>query len=202
MKMDNARLVLLNIVAYRGMLLVEEPFSNRFAEVLELFERYDGLSEYAEPLELLRMSFALASKVVDAKNWEGLVLYDMTKGTAYRLDGGHDNPPRPVGCWKWKPKREEDFVATHFVYGKARNKSRMGKMYISQKDRITGTLFSCGEVGVGFSDKQREYFADASMYPLVVEVQYERRFASKALRFPVFLRERSDKTVNECYPTE
>jgi len=60
----------------------------------------------------------------------------------------------------------------------------------------------CGEVGGGFSDQQREYYADKMLYPLVVEVKYEKRFASRALRFPQFLRERADKSVDECYPTD
>ncbi|MEK7802183.1 MAG: hypothetical protein AAB276_06995, partial [Pseudomonadota bacterium] len=136
-------------------------------------------------------------------------IYDTNGKSAYRLDGNDDNPPRPVGCWKRKPIREEDFIAYGWVRGTKgkRHENRMGKLLLAQVDKKTGEQIVCGEVGIGFSDKQRDEYANDKLYPCVAEVHYERRFPPRkiskgrvqcALCNPRFGRLRDDKKPNGC----
>ena len=149
------------------------------------------------PIEVLSCSLKEAEAKVRANRWEGLVLYDGRKASAFRLDGKSALPPRPEGCWKRKPILEDDFFVRTWVRGSGKNKDRMGKLPLLQIDPNTGADISCGEVGSGFEDAEREVFARAK-YPLVVEVRFDERYPSGALRNARFLRRREDKKWNEC----
>ncbi len=153
------------------------------------------------PVEILDCTFAEAEELVRKNKWEGLVLYDTSQPTAYRLDGKLNLPPRPDGCWKCKPITEDDFIAYKWVKGTGKNKDRMGKLFIAQISPRTGEQVLCGEVGGGFSDPEREEFARAT-YPLVIQVEFQKRFASGALRSPQFMRRRDDKRPEECLAPE
>lgn len=190
-------------IIWEGRITSDKPYRERLCMLKSLFGGHQNSSHVSSisPVPVLSCSFNEARKQVLREGWEGLVLYDGTKPTAFRLDGRKDQPIRPDGCWKWKPHFEDDFIATRFTYGTGKNKDRMGKLYLAQIDPQTGEMVSCGEVGGGFSDAEREDFAHAT-YPLVVQVEYQRRFPSGALRHPQFVRLRGDKAPEECiYPT-
>lgn len=165
--------------------------------------------KYLFPVETLKGNFNQLQKRIVRQHWEGMVIYDREAVSAYRLDGNSDRPPRPEGCWKRKPSAEDDFVAIGFVTGTAgkRHEHRMGKLILAQVHPKSGELVPCGEVGIGFSDQEREELADNSLYPFVVQVEYERRFSPRqlskkrvqcALCNPRFVRRRDDKTVGAC----
>ncbi|MBI4120827.1 MAG: hypothetical protein HY457_01030 [Parcubacteria group bacterium] len=162
------------------------------------------------PAEVIKLPFAEAQKLVRKNKWEGLVIYDASKPTAYGIDAeGPDNPPRPNGCWKWKPTSEDDFIAIGWEKGSngGKHENRMGKLQLAQIHPVTCAQIPCGEVGTGFSDKERDIFANDRMYPCVVQVEYERRFAPRAMSRgrvqtalcnPRFVRIRDDKPARHC----
>lgn len=190
----HVRFAVLNVILLEGNDLCEKTFYERLAIMRMLpYTRFGYLS----PMEVLDCSFVNAKRRVKRNKWEGLVLYHMLRTTAYRLDGNTKVPPRPEGTWKWKPRKEDDFIVRKFAYGSGRNANRMGKLFLSQIDPATGKEAPCGEVGA-FKDVMREYFAHEAAYPLVVQVSYQKRFTSGALQSPVFMRIRREKSIEEC----
>jgi ATP-dependent DNA ligase len=200
-----AKLMIYNVIISEGVNVTDLNHESRFAIIQGILG--SGFSDVL-PIEILKMTFDEAQAHVLKNAWEGLVIYDRLATTTYRLDGNADDPPRPVGCWKRKPSYEDDFVATSFVYGTKgkRHEKRMGKLNLAQYDPITKELVSCGEVGIGFSDMQREYFTHTD-YPCVIQVEYERRFPPRqltknkiqcALCNPRFVLLRDDKNPAGC----
>ncbi|MEK9180274.1 MAG: hypothetical protein AAB897_02585 [Patescibacteria group bacterium] len=189
------RFMIFDVLVHGGELVTDLNYRTRLFMLRQMFPQ--RAPEHISLLEVLDCPFAEATKLVRKENWEGLVLYDATKTTEFRLDGKKDQPKRPEGCWKWKPLKEDDFIAKSFAYGSGKNKNRMGKLFLFQIDHQTGEEISCGEVGGGFTDKDREDFVRAQ-YPLVVQVEFQKRFPSGALRHPQFLRLRTDKSPAEC----
>lgn len=198
--------IILNIVMLDHRLLIDLSFNERLNFVQLLFAGNKHfllpLAHNAPvlPIEKLWHEFEASKQRVRREGWEGLVLYDRTKPTEIRLDGNIASPPRPSGCWKWKPLKEDDFIVRKWVYGtkgKAHER-RMGKLFLSQIDSYTGKEVPCGEVGIGFTDEMREFLADNTKYPFVAQVAFEKRFPSNALRNPRFMRIREDKRSAEC----
>ena len=185
------------VVVFGGKVVSLETHQERFDLIKNLFAKLDFRTYYIQPVEILGCSFEKAKNLVKEKKWEGLVLYDKTKPSAFRLDGKSNQPPRPEGCWKWKPFKEDDFIVRKWEKGSGKNKNRMGKLYLLQIDSKTEKEINCGEVGIGFTDDEREDFTRKN-YPLVVQVKFEERFASGSLRHPVFMRPREDKRPEEC----
>lgn len=195
---DSARvqLHLFDVLSLEKKDFAAEAYIHRFRWIRTLCEYVE--SESLEAVEWVRTSFDKAARLARRQHWEGLVLWDATKPTRYRLDGRSDLPPRPNGIWKWKPIQEDDFLVRVFSYGTRRNANRMGKLHLLQIDPETGEEIPCGAVGTGFTDAEREYFAHKAEYPLVVQVRYMDRHKSGKLRQPVFMRLRADKKPEEC----
>ncbi|MBI2056191.1 MAG: hypothetical protein HYT37_02330 [Candidatus Sungbacteria bacterium] len=198
--------IILNVVMWERVLLTHLPFNERLNYINFLFIGNQNFpfplpaDQQILPIETLWYDLATAQQHVREQKWEGLVLYDRTKPTEIRLDGNIMNPPRPNGCWKWKPAKEDDFIVRRWAYGtkgKA-HEHRMGKLFLSQINPKTGKEVPCGELGGGFKVYEREFFAKEVKYPLVVQVRFEKMFPSNALRNPVFVRIRWDKTPAEC----
>lgn len=198
--------IILNIIMLDHQLLIDRPFNERlnFVQMLFTGNKHFPLplihNAPVLPIEQLWCDFEASKQRVHREKWEGLVLYDRTKPTEIRLDGNIASPPRPNGCWKWKPLKEDDFIVRRWVYGtkgKAHER-RMGKLFLSQIDPRTGKEVSCGEVGGGFTVAMREFFAHEAKYPLVIQVEFDKKFPSNALRNPRFRRTRHDKTPEEC----
>lgn len=192
--------MIFGVIVFGGKIVSLQTHQERFDLIARIFSQLDFRPTYAYPLEVLGCSFKKAKSLVKEKKWEGLVLYDKTKPSAFRLDGKSNQPPRPEGCWKWKPKFEDDFIAVGWIPGSKgkKHQHRMGKLKLAQLDARTGKMVSCGEVGIGFSDKDREILVDDSLYPWVAQVEFQERFSSGKLRFPSFVRRRIDKRPEEC----
>jgi ATP-dependent DNA ligase len=75
---------------------------DRFEILEDIFETRPA--EFMLPLETISGTFADAKKLVIRNNWEGLVIYNRTNASGFRLDGLHHKPLRPQGSFKWKPR--------------------------------------------------------------------------------------------------
>ena len=173
------------------------PYQERLDIIHGLFSKLDFRTYYVSPVEVIAGSFKKAMSLVKEKKWEGLVLYDKTKPTAFGLDGKTGNPIRPDGCWKRKLMKEDDFIVRTWQKGTGRNKNRVGKLFLLQIDQRTGKEVPCGEVG-NLKDDMREYLAKEARYPLVIQASFELRFSSGALRNAQYIRIRDDKRPEEC----
>lgn len=202
-----AKLMVFNVFILDGKDVSTLTNEQRIIEIVQ--DLFFVNFKHVIPVEILNKSFVESQKFVSTHRWEGLVVYDSQAVSTYRLDSNPDRPPRPEGCWKRKPSYEDDFVVTGWVPGTKgkRHEGRMGKLVLAQAHPSTGSLIPCGEVGIGFSDQERDYFANDGLYPLVAQVEYERRFPPRtlskkriqcALCNPRFVRLRDDKNAEGC----
>lgn len=193
----SARFMCFTTLIVKGRDVSRLPFRERSAQVCEWLDKQSV--ELLSPMEQRPESFEALRALVVKESWEGLVLYDQNAGTEFATDGKHNDPPRPEGCWKWKPYFEGDFIATGFAEGTGRNTGLAGKIFIAQIDPRTGQFSPCGEVPL-HKKEHKVLFANKAIYPIVVEVGYEIRTPKGALRSAAVLRERSalDKRVEEC----
>ncbi len=144
--------------------------------------------------EVLTCSFDEAKQLVIDRQWEGLVLYGFDFVNSYRLDGKY--PPRPKGCYKWKPIIEDDFIVREWIPN-PEDPDRLKELVLLQIDPVTNEEFRCANLGT-FSNAIRTRFRNAT-YPLVVQVAFESRFPkSGKLRNARFMRVRTDKPLHEC----
>lgn len=172
------------------------PFGDRHAMAAEWLDRHP-IDASLSPMRAIPSSLENLKSLVHMKGWEGLVLYDKSAPSAYGLDGRTEDPPRPDGCWKWKPIFEDDFIVRKFAWGTGKNADRMGKLFLSQIDPVTGLEVACGEVAGGFSREKKLAFSQMS-YPCVIQVQFESRTRSGACRVASFMRIRDDKELAGC----
>jgi ATP-dependent DNA ligase len=140
----------------------------------------------------LDLSLDEAKKVVLAKGWEGLVLYDADFVPEIRLDG--KDPKRPKGCYKWKPILEEDFIVRERIM---RPDGTVKELVLLQIDPKTDKEFCCGKLG-SFTNAMRKELAAATL-PLVVQAEFEARYRKTGkIRNSKFVRVRHDKKARHC----
>ena len=197
--LDPVHLALFNVIVYKGKPVIHLPYEDRLDILLELTARQP--MENVGVVQVIDTSFEKARGLVEEHGWEGLVLYDKKAGSAYRLGDGADHP-RPEGCWKWKPLDEDDFVATGWIQStSAKFKGLVKDLLIAQYDANTRELVSWGKVGNGLTTEQKREYADAAKYPMVVQLEFERRTPNSRLISARIKRERFDKSPEECiYP--
>jgi ATP-dependent DNA ligase len=192
-----AELVFFNLWMENDQSLVTTPYQERYTRLGERLS--SSCSPHVSLVEIVSGSFAGAQSQVLENNWEGLVLYDKTAGSHIRTDGKHHLIPRPVGCWKWKPIKEDVFVITGWVPSTAAAHAGAVKEFkIAQHHPTTGELIPCGVVGKGFSRADRYKYADDSLYPLVAEIEFENRTKAGKLFHSTLSRFRTDKTPPQC----
>lgn len=126
----------------------------------------------------------------DLSGWEGLVFWHKE----FRTKIGFGSTSPRENCWKWKPSKEEDFIATGFEYGTGHMSTWMGALNLVEYKG--GKPVSVGGVGTGFTEAERREAVNWT-YPCVVEVLYDERTPTGKIRFPRFLRKRDDKHVLE-----
>jgi len=196
-ELGQVELVLFGLWSYGGVSMVEESYQARYDQLAELLDK--NPVPHVSLVQELDMQLIDAEAQVRAKSWEGLVLYDRTAGSRISMTGS-STIPRPYGCWKRKPKREDDFVVTGFTISDA--PSHLGavkELTIAQYCQKTGKLVDCGKVGKGFSRQQRYDFLKLE-YPRVAEITFEMRTDSGKLTHSVFdrWREPEEKLPEQC----
>ncbi len=189
---------LFNVIVHKGKIVIDLPYADR----LDILQNIVGRRpmENVSVVQVVDGTFAEAQALVRKEKWEGLVLYDRNAPSEYKLDGDSDDPPRPYGCWKWKPYDEDDFVATGWIPSTStRYKGLVKDLLFSQYDPA-GNLVSWGKTGRGLSVKQKRDLAD-DKYPRVFQLEFERRTPNNRLISASIKRERFDKNPGACvYP--
>ncbi len=196
---DPVQLALFDVLMYGGRDVSGLPYTDRLGIVHEIANK---ASDHITVAEKVIGSFDDAQELVRRMEWEGLILRDLDAGTSFRLDGNVAEPPRPDGCWKKKPFQEADFVATGWIPSTSKTfKGLVRDFTIAQYDSKTGVLVDWGVCGVGLTREQKEKYADDSMFPLVVQIQFELRTQNNRLQKASIMRIRDDKRPEECrYP--
>ncbi len=187
-----------NILVHKYESIAHWPYRDRLALLRELLSKNQHPA--LELVEILTGSLAEIQQQSLSQSWEGLVLYDAAAATEFRVDGNHDRPPRPLGCWKWKDYLEGDFVATGWIPSTSKRHFGLVKdLMIAQYDPKTGNLVPWGKVGIGLTAQERREYADDSLYPMVFEIQFESRTPNCRLTLAQILRRRFDKSPTECF---
>ena len=183
-------------------LLTTKTFAERRVELLKLVNKLG--SEYITASEVINKTHAEAMQEIKERKLEGLVIWDadgiMKEGEAYTLNG---KAYRPNLVWKSKPKYEGDFIVrfdpAHQIgeWGSGKNGNKMKSVYLYQlQDGQESFICKCGG---GFDDEGRTKYSDPALFPMVFQIEFDSIMSKTgALRFPVFIRERQDKGVDEC----
>ena len=188
-----------NTIAHKNKLVIGHTYQDRYDIIREVTAKHHG---NIDAIEVIDLTFEEAQALVLKNKWEGLVVYDTRASSEIKLDERAVEPPRPYGCWKWKPIQEDDFIVTGWTISESDSFAGFIKdLLISQYDR-SGTLVSWGRCGTGLTSKERAELVKKKC-PFVAELAFERRTVNSKLIFSRFLRVRDDKSPKECiFPRE
>ena len=204
-------------------LVTTEKISSRYARIHGLMQLC-GPSQYIMPVQTMQFDNpeAALAYAKDAKI-EGWVVTDpdgIYGDKGWNLSG---KPQRPACCAKLKPKQEDDFVClwnpNDGIGEWGTGKHEAGKLVTLPN----GAMVTHGGVGAvmlhQYNSKGElvpickcssgmDYETQACMgpnsFPFVAQIEYaERTYMSEgdktnSLRFPVFIRRRDDKKIEEC----
>jgi ATP-dependent DNA ligase len=104
-----------------------------------------------------------------------------------------------VDWYKVKPVKTVDAIVINWTEGTGKYKGKMGALglglYMREGEE---NIVSIGNVGTGFTDRQRGEYTKGYSIGSVCEVAYDSVAANGKLRFPSFVRFRDDKEPKEC----
>jgi len=185
---------LFDVLYWDNMDITLLSYANRLSRILAV-SNHNVETVESRHIENRYQLDLLMDRVIDSGG-EGLVICEASAPTKLRWDGKPDR----AGKWKMKPSLRDEFFVTNYEMGTGKHEKVVGALFISQYDK-DGNIINCGKVGcmAGSSDIRKdllqENLKDGS---LVVEVEFNERQKSGALRFPVLQRIRRDKTPEEC----
>lgn len=136
--------------------------------------------------------------------WEGWVIVEILSKYLDKAYNFHGKAERPKEVGKLKPTLEGDFIARWDpengigAYGKGKKSGGVGAVVLYLWDPDKQVEVPICECGGGLTDKQVAEFADPSRYPTVWQVEFVEWTPKGALWHATFLRERDDKTPEEC----
>jgi ATP-dependent DNA ligase len=153
------------------------------------------------------------------KGWEGFVVTDGSAKPGNKFYSFNGKANRPKGHHKLKPSYTEEIVAYVGFKGGGKRLGGIGSVFTKQIHPDTGKFFDTGKMGSGFTEadlaeiekiwetmglpiveKEKEalkYLNDNN--GIVMELEYsERQPGTNKFRFPVFMRIRTDKGIEEC----
>jgi ATP-dependent DNA ligase/predicted DNA-binding WGR domain protein len=173
---------------------------------------YWGDSDYKERHETLDAFLTDVPEIiedwksVEAKarelDWEGFVLRnDKDSKICYSLNGKADR----AGSYKWVFVREDDFVVTSAVKGKAGKQSGMYAQFHLAQYTPNGELTAFGNCGPGklkhdrLAELTKEIDSGELEFPFTIQVEFkDREPDSGKLKQPQFVEVRYDKKPSEC----
>jgi ATP-dependent DNA ligase len=185
------KFMLFDVLFYSGCTHWNQDYLHRW-ETVNTIAGWDTTGLIVVPQEL-PFSLTECQQMVRDLGWEGLVCWIYDQHTIVREGGS----PKRTNCAKWKPVQEHDFIATGYYLGSGEISNVVGGLSLEDIDPHTGERRNCGNCGTGFDAETR---ADALTwkYPCVVQIEYDKQESTAKLRFPVFIRKRDDKAVDEC----
>jgi hypothetical protein len=137
------------------------------------------------------------------QQWEGWVVVDPDSIYGEKGHNWRGKPERPKFCAKLKPKYEADFVVRwdpdNGIGKRGKGKkskgigSVQGYLYHPELGEIPVSL-----IGGGLDDEQVVKYANPKLYPMVWQVEFASWTKDGSLQFPVLLRDRDDKPLEEC----
>lgn len=110
------------------------------------------------------------------QGYEGAVIKNALVGYMYR---------RHRAWTKIKPSRTEDFEIVSIIEGTGKYEKMMGALQVTVGNQLCG-------VGTGFTDQQRTDMWKKPPIGQIVEVRYQEKTKDGVLRFPSFVRIRTD----------
>ena len=136
--------------------------------------------------------------------WEGWVVVDGDAKYDDKSHSFHGKAERPKFICKLKPKLEADFIARwdpdNGIGARGKGKKSVGvgavALYLWDPHKQE-EVYIC-DTGGGLTDADVKRLANPKLYPMVWQVEFSEWTPKGALRFPEFLRDRDDKTVEEC----
>ena len=99
--------------------------------------------------------------------------------------------------YRVKPKKTVDCIIMGMSEGTNRLRGSLGALKVGLLT-VTGRLVEVASVGGGYSDEERSEFWNRHPSGEVCEVEYDSITSGRRLRFPQFVRLRSDKEFGEC----
>lgn len=192
------RYMVFDCLYFAGKPVWEKPYEYRYHEVLCNYLPMEKGPVFAPVLlddgqyDDPGVTFDFHLKRAKREGWEGIVFWYWDEPTLVR-DGGK---PKRTGCVKWKPTREQDFIATGYFLGSGELSKVVGGFYLTEV-APDGGFRDCGKVGTGL-DAQMRKDALKWKYPCVLSVEFDKQEPEGKLRFPVVLKKHEDKTPDEC----
>lgn len=196
MRFGELRYMVFDCLYWAGRPIWEEPYRDRYDTLLNTIPSSKSGSTVFVP-DIIDAPVGETMARATAEGWEGIVCWLWEEPTIVR-DGGK---PKRTGCIKWKPKQEQDFIATDYYLGSGDMSEVVGGLNL-QEYAPDGTLRSCGNVGCFKGDSIIRTEALDWTYPCVVSVEFDKQEPEGKLRFPVVLKLHEDKTIDECVGRE
>ena len=206
-QLGNVKYYVYDVVFHNGKnLLTTMNYRDRRCVMLELVGTLN--SRWIMPSEVVDKPHTEALKWVSKeRGLEGLVVWDalgmIKDGSAYTFNG---KAARPNVVFKSKPKYEDDFIARWCPskgigdYGKGKNKSRVGKVFLYQL--LDGKEVFVSKCGGGLKDSERDFYTNELIWPRVWQIEYSSiQPGTGSLQHPEFKSDRTilgDKDVSEC----
>lgn len=196
----DVRFMVFDLLFYDRLPTWQLPYRDRYNALVDALAKAhrNGRTAFSFviPMQQLHAPLADCIERVQRRGWEGLILWRADQATQVRLN----RSPKRCNSYKFKPMREDDFIAVGYELGTGRNSKTMGALRLAYyKPKYTGSVkhfMPVGNVGIGFDDATR-VAALTWKYPCVVQIKYE-KMSKTGLRHPAFLRKRDDKKPKEC----
>lgn len=189
-----------DVLYSKGDVVYDRPYRERLDYIKALSERIMGAMGMKDDWWTISMPTVFPDLKTgqefvahNKKTYEGLVIWDNNAPAVVTMNG----KPKRHGCAKWKPLYSADVIATGYEEGKGKRNGQAGALYISIR-KEDGSLKDAGKCGSGLTDTDSAEIPSWT-FPCVVEIEYaDQDEESDKFQFPVFVRKRDDKTIEEA----
>lgn len=189
--------MLIDIRAFRGISLINEPHNIRRAILKWVYENH---IRPLDPFGYIRLTEELNG---DPRDEFRRIVMAGGEGIIIKKESGLYVPgKKPANNWiKGKKKITHDVVMMGFNEGTGKNAHLFGSIKFGHV--IDGKLVACGNCSSGLSDEMRQYIYDNADKMIAEKQVFEIEAIQesvKSFRNAVFLRLRDDKNWDECSP--